>query len=136
MFPRYKCGQRAIDKTKIDFFNKNSLTLNDLKLFKQKNILTFHYTGNFLLEKILKKIELLIKFGFTSFFTGNSQNYENQNVENQKELRKPCKPSQRRKDDQNVEKQIFRTLKSELSQRRKELITTTNITTTKRTSKV
>ena len=29
---------------------------------------------------------------------GNGQNYENQNVENQKELRKPCKPSQRRKD--------------------------------------
>ncbi len=29
---------------------------------------------------------------------GKGQNYENQNVENQKELRKPCKPSQRRKD--------------------------------------
>ena len=70
---------------------------------------------------------------------GNSQNYENQNVENQKELRKPCKPSQRRKDDQNVEKRIFRTSKSKLSQRRKELITTTKITTSKRmkrTSKV
>ena len=42
---------------------------------------------------------------------GNGQNYENQNVENQKELRKPCKPSQRRKEllkrserrNQNVE---------------------------------
>ena len=42
---------------------------------------------------------------------GNSQNYENQNVENQKELRKPIKPSQRRKEllkrserrNQNVE---------------------------------
>ena len=32
------------------------------------------------------------------FFTGKGQNYENQNVENQKEHRKPCKPSQRRKD--------------------------------------
>ena len=32
------------------------------------------------------------------FDPGNGQNYENQNVENQKELRKPCKPSQRRKD--------------------------------------
>ena len=31
-------------------------------------------------------------------FVGNGQNYENQNVENQKELRKPSKPSQRRKD--------------------------------------
>ncbi len=29
---------------------------------------------------------------------GEGQNYENQNVENQKELRKPCKPSQRRKE--------------------------------------
>ncbi len=29
---------------------------------------------------------------------GKGQNYENQNVENQKEHRKPCKPSQRRKD--------------------------------------
>ena len=29
---------------------------------------------------------------------GKGQNYENQNVKNQKELRKPCKPSQRRKD--------------------------------------
>ena len=67
---------------------------------------------------------------------GNGQNYENQNVENQKELRKPCKPSQRQKNDQNVEKRIFRTSKSELSQRRKELITTTKITTSKRTSKV
>ncbi len=67
---------------------------------------------------------------------GNGQNYKNQNVENQKELRKPCKPSQRRKDEQNVEKRIFRTSKSELSQRRKELITTTKITTSKRTSKV
>ena len=72
----------------------------------------------------------------TLHLMGNGQNYENQNVENQKELRKPCKPSQRRKDDQNVEKRIFRTSKSELSQRRKELITTTNITTSKRTSKV
>ena len=69
-------------------------------------------------------------------FSGNGQNYENQNVENQKELRKPCKPSQRRKDDQNVEKRIFRTSKSKLSQRQKELITTTKITTSKRTSKV
>jgi hypothetical protein len=42
---------------------------------------------------------------------GNGQNYENQNVENQKELRKPIKPSQRRKEllkrserrNQNVE---------------------------------
>ena len=42
---------------------------------------------------------------------GDGQNYENQNVENQKELRKPYKPSQRRKDllkrserqNQNVE---------------------------------
>ena len=50
---------------------------------------------------------------------GKGQNNENQNVENQKELRKPSKPSQRRKDDQNVEKRIFRTSKSELSQRRK-----------------
>jgi hypothetical protein len=32
------------------------------------------------------------------FLMGNGQNYENQNVENQKELRKPSKPSQRRKD--------------------------------------
>ena len=31
-------------------------------------------------------------------FMGEGQNYENQNVENQKELRKPCKPSQRRKE--------------------------------------
>ena len=41
--------------------------------------------------------------------------------------------------DQNVEKRIITTLKSKLSQRRKELITTTNITTSKRmkrTSKV
>ena len=30
--------------------------------------------------------------------TGKGQNYENQNVKNQKEHRKPCKPSQRRKD--------------------------------------
>jgi hypothetical protein len=67
---------------------------------------------------------------------GNGQNYENQNVENQKELRKACKPSQRRKDDQTVEKRIIRTSKSELSQRRKELITSTKITTSKRTSKV
>ena len=29
---------------------------------------------------------------------GKGQNYENQNVENQKEHRKPCKPSQRQKD--------------------------------------
>jgi hypothetical protein len=29
---------------------------------------------------------------------GEGQNYENQNVENQKELRKPCKPSQRQKE--------------------------------------
>jgi hypothetical protein len=29
---------------------------------------------------------------------GEGQNYKNQNVENQKELRKPCKPSQRRKE--------------------------------------
>ena len=44
-------------------------------------------------------------------FLGNGQNYENQNVENQKELRKPIKPSQRRKEllkrserrNQNVE---------------------------------
>jgi hypothetical protein len=55
---------------------------------------------------------------------GEGQNYENQNVENQKELRKPCKPSQRRKE----------LLKR--SERRKELITTTKITTLKRTSKV
>ena len=27
---------------------------------------------------------------------GDGQNYKNQNVENQKELQKPCKPSQRR----------------------------------------
>ena len=41
--------------------------------------------------------------------------------------------------DQNVEKRIITTSKSKLSQRRKELITTTNITTSKRmkrTSKV
>ncbi len=31
-------------------------------------------------------------------FKGEGQNYENQNVENQKELRKPCLPSQRRKE--------------------------------------
>ena len=53
---------------------------------------------------------------------GNGQNYENQNVENQKELRKPCKPSQRRKDllkrserqkanYQNVKKRIITTSK-------------------------
>ncbi len=72
----------------------------------------------------------------TVYHWGNGQNYENQNVENQKELRKPSKPSQRRKDDQNVEKRIFRTSKSELSQRRKEFITTTNIRTSKRTSTV
>jgi hypothetical protein len=30
--------------------------------------------------------------------SGEGQNYENQNVENQKELRKPCKPSQRQKE--------------------------------------
>ncbi len=38
--------------------------------------------------------------------------------------------------DQNVEKRIITTSKSKLSQRRKELITTTKITTSKRTSKV
>ncbi len=53
---------------------------------------------------------------------GKGQNYKNQNVENQKELRKPCKPSQRQKDllkqserrkanYQNVEKRIITTLK-------------------------
>ena len=53
---------------------------------------------------------------------GNGQNYEYQNVENQKELRKPCKPSQRRKDllkrserqkanFQNVKKRIITTSK-------------------------
>ena len=50
-------------------------------------------------------------FKHLSEYTGNSQNYENQNVENQKELRKPIKPSQRRKEllkrserrNQNVE---------------------------------
>ena len=53
---------------------------------------------------------------------GKGQNYENQNVENQKELRKPCKPSQRRKDllkrserrkanYQNVKKRIITTSK-------------------------
>ncbi len=31
-------------------------------------------------------------------YLGKGQNYENQNVENQKEHWKPCKPSQRRKD--------------------------------------
>jgi hypothetical protein len=30
--------------------------------------------------------------------SGKGQKYENQNVENQKEHRKPCKPSQRRED--------------------------------------
>jgi hypothetical protein len=55
-------------------------------------------------------------------YLGNGQNYENQNVKNQKELRKPCKPSQRRKDllkrserrkanYQNVEKRIITTSK-------------------------
>ena len=29
---------------------------------------------------------------------GEGQNYENQNVKNQKELQKPCKPSQRQKE--------------------------------------
>jgi hypothetical protein len=29
---------------------------------------------------------------------GKGQNYENQNVKNQKEHQKPCKPSQRQKD--------------------------------------
>ncbi len=53
---------------------------------------------------------------------GKGQNYENQNVENQKELQKPCKPSQLRKDllkrserrkanFQNVEKRIITTSK-------------------------
>ncbi len=61
---------------------------------------------------------------------GDSQNYENQNVENQKELRKPCKPSQRRKEllkrserrkaiFQNVEKRIITT--SKRKERRKSL---------------
>ncbi len=67
-FPDISVG-RGYWQNENRFFNKNCLTLNDLKLFKQKKVLTFHYTGNFLLEKILKKIELLIKFGFTSFFT-------------------------------------------------------------------
>jgi hypothetical protein len=34
----------------------------------------------------------------TSVCLGKGQNYENQNVKNQKEHRKPCKPSQGRKD--------------------------------------
>ncbi len=46
-----------------------------------------------------------------SVYLGEGQNYENQNVENQKELRKPCKPSQRWKEllnyeNHNVEKNI------------------------------
>ena len=35
---------------------------------------------------------------FSNIKKGKGQNYENQNVKNQKEHRKPCKPSQRRKD--------------------------------------
>jgi hypothetical protein len=54
-----------------------------------------------------KKIQFFLTFSYfwdqPSFCNnlvsaGNGQNYEYQNVENQKELRKPCKPSQRRKD--------------------------------------
>ena len=68
--------------------------------------------GNFLINHLNVKHKL----------SGNGQNYEYQNVENQKELRKPCKPSQRRKDllkrserrkanYQNVEKRIITTSK-------------------------
>jgi hypothetical protein len=39
-----------------------------------------------------------LRRGLASITWGEGQNYENQNVENQKELRKPCKPSQRRKE--------------------------------------
>ena len=52
-----------------------------------------------------------LDFFFQLQSLGKGQNYENQNVENQKELRKPIKPSQRRKEllkrserrNQNVE---------------------------------
>ncbi len=45
----------AIDKTKIDFFNKNCRTLNDLKLFKQKTYFDFSLHRKFSVGKNSKE---------------------------------------------------------------------------------
>ena len=51
----------------------------------------FKFEGNLKTFCLFAECNLPLKLG-------NGQNYENQNVENQKELRKPSKPSLRRKD--------------------------------------
>jgi hypothetical protein len=58
------------------------LTLN--KVSKTKNLENIDYIPT-----------TVTCLSYIHFQMGKGQNYENQNVENQKEHRKPCKPSQR-----------------------------------------